>query len=514
MIAKILDPIPSFAGIYYNERKNEQGKSELLAAENFSMAISNPNKRDYIRYLEMVCAANKKVKNVQFHAVISCKGREKLPEELKEVAQEYIKKMGYGNNPYLIYFHSDTDNNHVHIVSSRVDKNGNKIDDRFERLKSQKIINEIIKNDLRLKAKEDISKAMKYSYSTLTQFKLILERMGWKLQEKEGMIHLVKSGIKQHSISKDEIEHQRRKNTHEIARKKQIVALLHKDKVGLTHIELQSLLKDKFGLELVFHTGKGHNKPYGYTIIDHFKKGVYKGSDIMALDKLLSVPDVQAKIDHCNNVVATILESSKGATMESFKSEMKELGYRFNMDGKIIPKGETKAIISLDDSTLSSLRYNSRVVEANMYKAASKEEAILLSKLFFVNQRDIEIVEKGSKDLLAYSQLIQSYMYNSSNISDSIRNSNMTIVSNNGMDYLIDKENKVIISSQELGIPLSNRGMKPIIIRDNDVSIISDNIDAVRGKNIIDTLCDILSYQNYYAHDENRRRRKKGQTHN
>ena len=31
-------------------------------------------------------------------------------------------------------------------------------------------------------------------------------------------------------------------------------------------------MKDKFGINLVFHTGKGHTKPYGYTLIDYRNK--------------------------------------------------------------------------------------------------------------------------------------------------------------------------------------------------------------------------------------------------
>lgn len=144
MVVVVLKAATSFAGIDYNERKNEEGKSELLVAENFAMNPDNLKKSDYIAYMESVCRTNPAVKAKQFHAVISCKGREYSAEDLKNVALQYINKMGYGNNPYMIYFHSDTENNHVHIVSTRVQKNGQKVKDNMEAVRSQKVINPIL----------------------------------------------------------------------------------------------------------------------------------------------------------------------------------------------------------------------------------------------------------------------------------------------------------------------------------------------------------------------------------
>ena len=78
----------------------------------------------------MVSDANPRVKKRQFHAIISVKEKSHSPEELANIAGIYLKSVGYGENSYLIYFHKDTQNNHVQIVSTRADKNGKKVNDR------------------------------------------------------------------------------------------------------------------------------------------------------------------------------------------------------------------------------------------------------------------------------------------------------------------------------------------------------------------------------------------------
>ena len=52
--------------------------------------------------------------------------------QLADIAREYMWKLGYGGQPYLVYKHTDIDRHHIHIVGLRVDENGRQLNDRFE----------------------------------------------------------------------------------------------------------------------------------------------------------------------------------------------------------------------------------------------------------------------------------------------------------------------------------------------------------------------------------------------
>lgn len=63
--------------------------------------------------------------------------------DFQNIAREYLEKLGYGNQPYMVYKHEDIDRHHLHIVSIRVDENGKCLNDRNNFHRSKTITREL-----------------------------------------------------------------------------------------------------------------------------------------------------------------------------------------------------------------------------------------------------------------------------------------------------------------------------------------------------------------------------------
>jgi hypothetical protein len=292
MVVKILSSSASFDGMRYNTDKIDNGKGELMTVRNFGalQALENLRPEDYKNYLKMVSATNKAVKKPQFHAAISAEGRSYDKQQLTEIAIQWLEKMGYGEQPYLIVFHKDTKNNHVHIVSTRINRQGKKINSGFENIRAIANMNAVLGIDEKHNAQNDIEKALAYSFSTKAQFMMILESQGYKISERDGTLHLIKFGKVQGQVSLDQVLDRLQKNGTNANRQTQLTALFYKYAVQHDLDGLTEYLKKEHGIVLLFHAKDG-KKPYGYTIIDQAHKAVYKGGEIMPLAKLLSLAE-------------------------------------------------------------------------------------------------------------------------------------------------------------------------------------------------------------------------------
>ncbi|WP_316738451.1 relaxase/mobilization nuclease domain-containing protein [Pedobacter aquatilis] len=310
MIVKILRNAASFKGVSYNYNKIEKKKGELIKAVNFSLVqgLSNPKPADYINYLKAYSSKNTRIKLPQFHAALSCKGRSMDKVELTEMAEKWLEGMGYARQPYLLIFHSDTANNHIHMVSTRVDIDGRKIKDSFERIRAYEVLKSIEKVKDQDVAIKDRNKIFDYGFSTIAQARLLLELKGYSTAEKNEHIRFSKYGLLQFEISKEKLLIHAENRIIDKKRQLQIKSIIEKYKETFNrelnpvheklpgavngkltgyHSALTDMLGEKFGLKFIFHFS-GSRPPYGYTLIDEAKKQVYKGSEIMKLNQLVT----------------------------------------------------------------------------------------------------------------------------------------------------------------------------------------------------------------------------------
>ena len=288
MVIKILSSAATFNGIKYNFEKLAAGLAELMAVRNFGplQAMDQARQGDYKNYLQMLSARNKRVKQPQFHAVISAKGKSYTKEELAAIAGKWMAGMSYEKQPYLIFFHKDTDDNHVHIVSTRIDRDGKKISSEYEHVRAIGTMNRIMGLD----EKEAIEKATSYKFSTIAQFKMILESQGYILRGND----VIKFGKKLAEIDYEKLKFSE-PDKHRIAQlkaifhkyAKQYSTALKKDRDKFSSVFAEHL-RHKMGVVLVFHA-KDDKPPYGYSIIDHAGKNVFKGSEVMPLKELLNI---------------------------------------------------------------------------------------------------------------------------------------------------------------------------------------------------------------------------------
>jgi hypothetical protein len=114
----------------YNENKVRIGMAECIGAGNYpidsdKMSLSMKLNR-FMKQLEL----NENVKRNSVHISLNFHPSEShLPKEkLLEIAENYMDKIGFGEQPYLVYQHHDAGHPHIHIVSIKVRSDGSRIE--------------------------------------------------------------------------------------------------------------------------------------------------------------------------------------------------------------------------------------------------------------------------------------------------------------------------------------------------------------------------------------------------
>jgi hypothetical protein len=366
MIITILPNSTTFHAIAYNEKKVEKGQAFLMEARNISLRPEAFTPEKLRQYFEDYSALNTRIKNTQFHVAVSCKGDEYSQEQLLEIAHRYLKEMGYAEEgqPLLVYAHQDTPNNHIHIVTSRVAPDGHRISDKFEKKRSLEITERIMKEYTGERQTPDIqaiaSDAINYRYTSKAQYCAILECQGYECRddESDASIHIYRGGEEIGTIDSQIIlQHAVKDNRPDEDRRRQLRAILKKYRdLSASKEELAVVMKKKFGISLVFFGQK--DSPYGYAIVDHKNKAVFKGGEFISIRELLQFENAATRFAKIEQTIdGNLKENSLATTRDINRLLHRQFETRIHR-GTVSWNEET---ISLSQSVLSQLHRNNRI---------------------------------------------------------------------------------------------------------------------------------------------------------
>lgn len=391
MIATILPGSSNFHAVLYNERKVAKGTARLIEIKNFGIledidSFGKPTPEELRSYLETYSARNGRIRQTQFHLAISCKGQEMSEEELLDFAHAYLKEMGYGQEgqPLLVYAHRDTDNNHIHIVTSRVAPDGTKINDSQERIRSQKVIDKILGLDARKKTENDLEKVKDYSYTSMAQFKALLSSLGYESYVKDDTLYIKRQGTVQMKLIVSEIENSFSERRRDRQRQREIKALLLKYRNINTDVKgLQADLKKNFGIDLVFLGRK--DKPYGYIILDHRNKQVLHGGHILKLELLLDFATPDERLDRIDAFIDSVLAANPKATTFDINEKLRR-SHTYIKRGKLYFGDSVRDMNTVIAETI--LR-NDRISRIESFGPVTEAELDRLCHIYKVYRKDL-----------------------------------------------------------------------------------------------------------------------------
>ncbi|NDV69954.1 conjugal transfer protein MobB [Dysgonomonas sp. 25] len=333
MVAKITGGSSIYGALSYNNDKVKEEKAKILMVNKMPQDGDTDtiiSFRNTLFSFHPYLIANQKTEKPVIHISLNPHPNDRLTDEqLTIISEDYLQRMGYGEQPFIVYKHTDIDRTHMHIVSVRVDENGKKIDSNFENIRSMNICRELeMKYNLHpitnqqeeeriyYAARVDYSKGdvkrqisntiktllQQYRFQSIGEYNALLSRFnihsefvkGNEANPYKGIIYaattefgeLATNPIKASKIGQlvgyDSIEKIIKKNKEKI--KKQYIPYQAKNfiaqalSVSSNKYEFRDNLQ-KHNIDLVLRENED-GRIYGVTFVDHINKIVFNGSRI------------------------------------------------------------------------------------------------------------------------------------------------------------------------------------------------------------------------------------------
>lgn len=145
MIAKIGKGSNMYGAILYNQHKVDNENGAVLLLNKIPDTVDGRYSVAYFnKCFEPYLSANIKTEKTVRHISLNPDPKDKVnDEQFTEMARVYMERMGYGNQPYIVFKHTDIDRTHIHIVSTCVGIDGKKIPDDYDHPRSMAICRDL-----------------------------------------------------------------------------------------------------------------------------------------------------------------------------------------------------------------------------------------------------------------------------------------------------------------------------------------------------------------------------------
>ena len=397
-----------YGALAYNGEKINEAKGRLLTTNRIyddGTGTVNIAKvmEDFQSFMPLVI----RTKNPVLHISLNPHPDDVVTDtELQDIAREYLERMGYGNQPYLIFKHEDIDRHHLHIVTINVDESGKRIYQDYLFRRSERIRKELeqkyglhpaerknsrLENPLRKvdvsagdvkKQVGNIVKALnrQYRFQTMGEYRALLSLYNITVEEARGNVRgreyngLVysatddagnkvgnpfKSSLFGKSVGYDAVQSKFARSKTEI-----------KDKrlADMTKRTVLSVLQDTYDKEKFIATLKGkgidtvlryteEGRIYGATFIDHRTGCVLNGSRMgrelsaNALQEHFTLPYAEQP-----PIPLTITTEEREDVQNLSASEMSSSEYENGMDGMGLFTSEGPAVDAEEEAFIRAMQ--------------------------------------------------------------------------------------------------------------------------------------------------------------
>ncbi len=324
MVAKISIGSSLYGALAYNGEKINEARGRILGSNKVVIPPDGHARiaqmvEDFKSFMPRMGRTKKPV----LHISLNPHPEDRLTDQDFEIlAREYLDKLGFGDQPFVIYKHEDIDRHHIHIVTVNVNEQGKRLNQAFLFRRSKAITNELEqKYNLHKAQREKVSPdtpikkldpsgdikrqvqntvklvSMRYKFQTLGEYNAILSLYNIRCEPTDGRVNgreyhglvyfamndngdTVSTPFKASRLGKFasraavEGHFERSKESVEIRPTKRIVASVMAQSSGQD--DFITRLKDN-GIDLVLRYNED-GRIYGATFVDHNTHTVLNGS--------------------------------------------------------------------------------------------------------------------------------------------------------------------------------------------------------------------------------------------